>query len=287
MISSYALRRISARSRGLRPAQPSNAPSAASSAAFASSTVALATEAILRSVAGSITSKRPPSDALRHLPPIQRSVGTLARRFSYITLPLNLLRSFSRKRESGVGPGRAARLTVQRPSHRFGDPVRCRQHGVFENIGCRQRNMRRRDADRRTIQIVKSLVGRDRNDLGAPPAEPRIFLDGEEPVRLPDRAEDGLRVERHERSHIDNLAIDAVFRLEPFGGLERTRHHQCQSADGGILAAAKNLGGTEAVDNLAVRNFALGGIERLVLEENHRIGIANRSRKQADDIARA
>src|SRR5262245_29781771 len=88
MINSKALRRISARSRGLQPAQPSKAPSAASSAAMASSTVALATEAILRSVAGSMTSKRPPSDALHHLPPIQRSVGTLARRFSYILVSL-------------------------------------------------------------------------------------------------------------------------------------------------------------------------------------------------------
>ena len=57
---------------------------AASTAALASSTVALATEAILFSVAGSRTSKRPPSEDLRHLPPIQRSVGTLARRFSYM-----------------------------------------------------------------------------------------------------------------------------------------------------------------------------------------------------------
>src|SRR4029077_38772 len=57
---------------------------AASTAALASSTLALATEVILFSVAGSITSKRAPSDALRHLPPIHRSVGTFARRFSYM-----------------------------------------------------------------------------------------------------------------------------------------------------------------------------------------------------------
>src|SRR6516164_3803413 len=82
-ISSKALRRTSARSRGFFPAQPSKALLAASTAALASSTVALATEAILSSVAGSSTSKRPPSDAFRHLPPIQRSVGTLARRLSY------------------------------------------------------------------------------------------------------------------------------------------------------------------------------------------------------------
>src|ERR1700730_10567883 len=84
MISSKDLRRISARSRGFLPAQPSKAALAASTAALASSTVALATEAILFSVAGSRTSKRPPSEDLRHLPPIHRSVGTLARRFSYM-----------------------------------------------------------------------------------------------------------------------------------------------------------------------------------------------------------
>src|SRR5271170_4029622 len=86
MISSNDLRRISPRSRGFFAAQPGNAALAASSAALASSTVALATDATLFSVAGSITSKRPPSEDLRHLPPIHRSVGTLARRLSYIAL---------------------------------------------------------------------------------------------------------------------------------------------------------------------------------------------------------
>src|SRR5580693_3548038 len=86
MIRSNDLRKISARSRGFLPAQPGNAALAASTAALASSTVALATEATLFSVAGSITSKRLPSEALRHCPPIQRSVGTLARRLSYMAI---------------------------------------------------------------------------------------------------------------------------------------------------------------------------------------------------------
>src|SRR3974390_253188 len=58
---------------------------------MASSTVALATEAMAFSVAGSITSKRQLSDDLRHLPPIHRSVGTLARRFSYMTRSFDFL----------------------------------------------------------------------------------------------------------------------------------------------------------------------------------------------------
>src|SRR5712671_2600819 len=92
MINSNALRRISARSRGFFAAQGANASLAASTAALASSTVALATDAILFSVAGSMTSKRPPSDALRHWPPIHRSVGTFARRFSYMGHLLEYLR---------------------------------------------------------------------------------------------------------------------------------------------------------------------------------------------------
>src|SRR6202030_660538 len=94
MISSDDLRKISARSRGFLAAQPGNAALAASTAALASSTVALATEATLFSVAGSITSKRPPSEDFRHLPPIHRSVGTLASRLSYIAMVAPVLCSF-------------------------------------------------------------------------------------------------------------------------------------------------------------------------------------------------
>src|SRR5277367_1792731 len=89
MISSNDLRKTSPRSRGFLAAQPGKAACAASSAALASSTVALATEATLFSVAGSMTSKRPPSEDLRHWPPIHRSVGTLARRLSYMAMVLH------------------------------------------------------------------------------------------------------------------------------------------------------------------------------------------------------
>src|SRR5262249_43558368 len=183
MISSKALRRISARSRGFRPAQPSKASSAASSAALASSTVALATEAILRSVAGSITSKRLPSEALRHLPPIQRSVGTLARRFSYIRLTLHsqlswpgLSRSsrLAARRLSKRGhqdrPGDDKELTPQAPSHRFGNAIRRRQYNIFQNVRRRQGMVRVGDSDRRAIEIVEGLIRRNRYDLGTPSA---------------------------------------------------------------------------------------------------------------------
>ncbi len=40
--------------------------------------------------------------------------------------------------------------------------------------------MRRGDTDQRAVQIVEGLVGDDRDDFGAPAAQARVFLDGEQ-----------------------------------------------------------------------------------------------------------
>src|SRR5262249_2206078 len=160
MISSKDLRRISARSRGFLPAQPSKAALAASTAALASSRVALATEAILFSVAGSRTSNRPPSEDLRHLPPIQRSVGTLARRLSYLELMVQP-HNFELVIDADDSRLHGAPHTVD-------DAVDGGQRDVFQDVGGRQRNMRRRDPHRRPVEVVERLIRHDRHDLGAP-----------------------------------------------------------------------------------------------------------------------
>src|SRR5277367_3050420 len=212
MINSNALRRISPRSRGFLAAQAGKAVLAASMAALASSTVALATEATLFSVAGSITSKRAPSDALRHWPPIHRSVGTLARRLSYIAMVSSIpcrfhslipapagIRQFRAKR-----PGPRFRedewkyLTLQRTAHPLGDPIDARQRQIFQNIRRRQRNVRRGDAYRRAVEIVERFVGGDGDDLRAPATQPRVLFHGEQPVGARHRAKNGLGVERHQ-----------------------------------------------------------------------------------------
>ncbi len=176
--------------------------------------------------------------------------------------------------------------TIHRPLHPIHDPVHGRQRDVFQDIGGRQRDMRRGDPHRRAVEIVERLVRHDRHDLGAPAAQPRILLDREQPVRARDRAEDRLGVERHQRAHVDNFAVDAVFRLELLRRRERARHHQRERQDGRVLARPRDRRGAERVDDLAVRHLALGRIERLVLEEDHRIGIAHRRRHQADHVAR-
>src|SRR5262249_49361677 len=155
MISSYDLRRISPRSRGFFAAQAGNAALAASTAALASSTVALATEATLFSVAGSMTSKRPPSEDLRHFPPIHSAVGTVARRLSYMAL-MRLSSAFTPLIPAQAGiqnflrwlpafAGTSGCSTLHRPRHPIDNAIHRRQRDVFENIGGGQRDVRRRD----------------------------------------------------------------------------------------------------------------------------------------------
>ena len=248
MISSKALRRISARSRGLRPAQSANAACAASTAAMASSTVALATEAMVFSVAGSMTSKRPPSDALRHLPPIHRSVGTLARRFSYMDVSSRLPAAAHSTCAAEPGTGsqqagsrisvhhrvlhrvRDTTLSSQTPPHRLDDARRRRQHDVFQIVGGRQRDVRRGDAHRRAVEIVEGLVGDDRHDLGAPAAQPRVFLDREQAVRArrPNPGWSGCRAApaSARRSPRSRCRVPPASVL---GRGQRARHHQRQA----------------------------------------------------------
>src|SRR4029077_20944623 len=129
-----------------------NAADAASTAAWASSTLALATEVILFSVAGSITSKRALSEGLRHLPPIHRSVGTFASRFSYMAY---------------LSDFQDLNLGAERTPHRVGDAIDGRQHHVFQDVGGGQRDVRRGDPLRRPVEVIQRLVGDDRHDLGA------------------------------------------------------------------------------------------------------------------------
>ena len=62
------------------------------------------------------------------------------------------------------------------------------------------------------VEAVEALVGDDRGDLGAPAAQPRVLLDGEQAAGLADRGEDRRGVERDERAEVDDLGVDAVAR---------------------------------------------------------------------------
>ena len=118
----------------------------------------------------------------------------------------------------------------------------------------RQRHVRRRDAQYRPVEVPEALVGDDRSDLRAPAAQPRVFLDGHQVSGLRYLAQYRLRVERHQRAHVDYRARNAVLLFQDLRGLERTVHHQRERDDRAVLAPAQHLRLAELIDVFAVGN---------------------------------
>ena len=145
--------------------------------------------------------------------------------------------------------------------------------------------MRCCDPDDRAVEIVETLVRDDRRDFCTPAAEPRILLHGEEPARLPYLAENASGVERHQAAHVDDGRID-VHRIEPLRGLHRLGDHGSQRDNGAMLALPQHFRRAQRLDMLAVGHLALGAVERLLLEEQHRVRVANGRRQQALGVGR-
>src|SRR5215471_13996672 len=120
----------------------------------------------------------------------------------------------------------------------FGDDARHRRHHrVLERVGRRQRHVRGGDADDRALELAENLLLDDRRDLRAPAAQPRVLLDGEHAARARRLGEYRLRIERHERSHVDHGRVDSVGG-ERLGGFLRPRNHRGERDDRGVAARA-------------------------------------------------
>ena len=86
-------------------------------------------------------------------------------------------------------------------------------------------HVRSGDPRHRPVEVVERLLGDDRRDLRAVPAEPVVLVDDEALAGLADGVEDRLLVERSERPQVDDLDADALLG-DPVGRLEGVVGHQ-------------------------------------------------------------
>ena len=144
--------------------------------------------------------------------------------------------------------------------------------------------MRRGDANDGAVEVPERLIRDNRRDLRAPTTKPRIFFDCEQATRFGDGAEDGPCVQRDQRAHVDDFGVDAMFALQNIRRFERTRDHERKRDNGAVAACAQNLGCAQRIDDLAIGDFPLHGVERLVLMEDDGIVVPDRRGHQAHDI---
>ena len=118
------------------------------------------------------------------------------------------------------------------------------------------------------------------------PEHPGVLLHGEQPPGPAERLQHGRGVERHQRAHVDDLAVDAPLG-QLLGGREGSAHHQAERDDRRVLALAAHPGRAELVHDRPVGDLALGRVEALVLEEEHRVVAADGGGHQAHHVLRA
>ena len=119
-----------------------------------------------------------------------------------------------------------------------------------------------------------------RHDSARPPALRGLFLDDEQAPGAPQRGGERLVVERHEAAQVDDLALDSLGR-ERLSGRERLRDGTREREDRQIAAGAAHERRAEQRERRhRAATAALDAVERLVLEEEHGVRVADRRLQQ-------
>lgn len=155
-----------------------------------------------------------------------------------------------------------------RESHTFeGSRVRCRHIGTSHSLG-------------RSIEVIESRALTDLSqDFRTDTECWETTFNCNEVVSLLDGRDDGLDVQRSDRSQVDHFNLDTFLLIEDLGSLKTVCDHLGVRDNGDIATFSLDLG-------LADREQEVGGelllsererdtVHELVLEEADRVGVSN------------
>mmetsp|Transcript_14404 Transcript_14404/g.51208 ORF Transcript_14404/g.51208 Transcript_14404/m.51208 type:complete len:421 (+) Transcript_14404:49-1311(+) len=160
-----------------------------------------------------------------------------------------------------------------------------RQARRLEGHGVGHGDVRAGDALDGCVEVVKGLRLHDdgaelRGDAALRPA----LLDGDEAVRLLDRADDGVAVDGPQRAEVDHLGADAHC-FELLRRLEAHADHLGKGDKGDVGTLALDLGLADGQHKVVflrlVREREGDAVEELVFEEDDGVGVADGGLEQA------
>ena len=142
-------------------------------------------------------------------------------------------------------------------------------------------------ADRR-VEVVERLLLDQCREVRADAAVRPALLDDHRAVRLPHGLEDRVEVERAQRARVDHLGLDLVL------GLERARPparaviamREMPTIVTSLALAAHRRLAEATVWSVVVGHLAALPVEVLVLDEDHRVVVADRRLQQALRVGR-
>src|SRR6202158_877756 len=218
------------------------------------------------------------------------SVSTSKSTSPFSTRSPSFLCHATRRPSSIVSPsfGRITRVTVTRGRLRSScdelfrdahDVLDLRHDGLLEMLRVRDRRLETGEPPWRAIKMVEVFLGDDRGDLAAIPTALDRLMHDEQAMRLADRSEHRVAVERHQAAQVDDLRLDALGR-EPRCRFEGEQHLARPRHDREIGTGTLDIGLVERHEVLAGRHLAFRAVEELVFEEDDRVVVAYRGREE-------
>lgn len=146
-----------------------------------------------------------------------------------------------------------------------------RNAGCFHPLGRGDRDILARQADDRLFQIIEGLFLQGGRQLGPNTGRHAVLGHDKSPPDTRDQFDHGVAVERVQATEFDHLRLDAV--LDQFlGGSDGARDHARMGDDTKIAARPAQLGLSQ-VRALPSVELTLHGVQALVLDEDHGIGL--------------
>ena len=117
------------------------------------------------------------------------------------------------------------------------------------------------------------------------------LLDDHAAIGLLDGLEDGVEIQRAERPRVDHLGLGAVLVRERLCGALGDVDHPQEPDDRDVAALAQDRSLTEVDERpvavaIGVGDLAASAVERLVLDEDHRVVVADRRLQKALAVGR-
>src|SRR5207244_4462585 len=127
------------------------------------------------------------------------------------------------------------------------------------------------------LEMEERALHDRRGDLGGGPEAPRRLVDDDGAAGLADRRDDRLAIERGDREEVQHLGLHAILGLEHVGRLARDAQHGAVGDEREIASLADHLRRTDREGLGLLGDLLLRGVvERLRLEKDHRVGVADR-----------
>src|SRR5215217_2821772 len=172
-----------------------------------------------------------------------------------------------------ITSGNLLLLHVEHPACRVCHLLLAREGRELQVPRVRCRNLRSADPLHRSVQIIESPVLDDRRYLARYPEPPPLLLHRHGPVRLLDRLDDSVLVERPYGPEVYDLGADAVFLLQRVGGPQTQVHLPPVGDERNVRALARYPRLSERNGVVSLLYLALRPIEGAGLQEDNRVGV--------------